>query len=415
MTSSIILGENNKMGKITSNFFNKYEGKINTPVNVHSQYYFRKPTFKKVKNPKYIYTHKTEKDFSSNDSEKRNNNYSCNNLHLNINNNSNNNYNYNNSLYNIYKFVIMKTINFLKKRVYQIHFQYFLYQLKIKRKIWEIKQSYKKLYDIIKKIENKKLKKYLNIYREKVLYLKAKDFLKLEKKNHVNISANNNKKNKQYLKKVINKKYLKNIQTIKKDKIQPKNSNRKNNINLIKKKDDKKELLIKILTIKQNHINEILLKYFKKWSNNLYPKYTKLNTVISSFDKIDKNQINLSLSNNNTINAENQKIKVNKKQIKIKRVNHCSNSQKDENKNHSSTSKEKKMRIVKRVSEPKEYFSLYNSYHKTLKDSFSFKKTDIILNENKMTILDKIFFVINKLESKKLLSKFFEFWKKGKK
>ena len=414
LPSSIIKGDgkNSKIGTVTSNFFNKYKEKSNQPLNVNTEFFFRKPLYK-ICNPKYVYTHKTKKDYKNNASEKRNN---CNN-----NNSLKNetNYNFNNTLYNVYKFVILKINNIIKKTCYQLYFQYFLYQLKIKKKIGELKMSYSLLYKIIKKVDNKKLKKYLNIYRERVLTLKAKDFIKNENKNNIcykPIDIKNIKKYNKYLKKKISKNTLNNPQIIKNYKSELQNSERnekKLKINNIKKNSNKKDILMKLLKIKKKFINKFILKYFRKWENNSLPRSAKNNPIVSKLNRLDINKMSVNGSNNNTINTDTKKITVNKKQLRIKRVNNFNNSQNNEHK-YSSLSKEKKMRIIKRVSEPKDYLLLYHSYNKNLRDNSKSKNFDILLDENKNTILDKIFSIINKLESKKLLSRFFIYWKKEK-
>ena len=73
------------------------------------------------------------------------------------------------------------------------------------------------------------------------------------------------------------------------------------------------------------------------------------------------------------------------------------------------------MKIIKRVSKPDEYLLLYNSYSKNLRDSINKCNNNEFLNEEKDMNINKIFYIINKLESKKLLFKFFKYWKKIKK
>ena len=71
------------------------------------------------------------------------------------------------------------------------------------------------------------------------------------------------------------------------------------------------------------------------------------------------------------------------------------------------------MRIIKRISNPDEYLPLYNSYNKKLKNSNLFS-SDIFLEEEANTV-DKVYYIINKIEIKKLLFKFFTYWKKNRK
>ena len=111
-------------------------------------------------------------------------------------------------------------------------------------------------------------------------------------------------------------------------------------------------------------------------------------------------------------NNKREKITVNKRQLRIKRINNENYSQNTEIKKND-TSKEKKMRIIKRISSPDEYLPLYNSYNKKIKNSNLFS-SDMFLEEEANTI-DKVYYIINKIEIKKLLFKFFKYWKKNRK
>ena len=143
LSSNIFKGENNsKIGKITYNFFNKYEDKDIKPIDSNSQYLFRKPIYKKQQNKKYIYVNKNinkDKNFYLHKKYSYNSKYDCNN---NI--NSGNKLKFNCTLYNIYKFVFFKTINFIKNKIYNTYFLNFIYQLKIK-KSWRIKKIFRYL------------------------------------------------------------------------------------------------------------------------------------------------------------------------------------------------------------------------------------------------------------------------------
>ena len=395
LRSNIIKGENNsKIGRMTYNFFNKYENKDIKPDSKDSPYYFRKPIYKKAQNKKYIYINKNiyKDDNFSEKINSSNSKYDSNNSL-----NNRNKLKFNNTLYNIYKFVFYKIINMIKKKLYNIYFPNFIYQLKIKRKIGQIKLYHSILLSIILKKEKKIKKKYLDIYREKVLTLKANELLKYEKNN--NIDSQDIKKNK-------NKNKNKNLNIYKtynenNNKSQIKLRNIKNTNSKINNKN--KNILLKLLKIKNKYINKSIVKYFNKWKKKPF-------IMLSYNNKSNNNKYN------NNINKKRNIIIVNKKKIKIKRDyknNSLNNSQKIEDKSYS-VSKEKKMKIIKRISKPDEYLLLYNSYSKNLRDSIN-KYTNNILNEEKNIPLNKIFYIINKLESKKLLFKFFKYWKKIKK
>ena len=73
------------------------------------------------------------------------------------------------------------------------------------------------------------------------------------------------------------------------------------------------------------------------------------------------------------------------------------------------------MKIIKRISKPHEYLLLYNSYNKNIRDSYKkLNSYDIFNDEIKNVTINKIFSIINKLESKKILFKYFISWKKNK-
>jgi hypothetical protein len=234
-------------------------------------------------------------------------------------------------------------------------------------------------------VNKKKIKKYLDVYRENVLISKANELLKNENNKAKNSMDKRNK--------FINNKRVENVSNIK-------------NSNLPIK--HKKEILMKLLNKKGNYINNLIKKYFAKWRINSKNFIPKIN-LQSSSSKLNDYRYK-------TINYENNTITVNKKKIKIKRQYNLNNSQKLEKKSSSNLSKEKKMRIIKRISKPDEYFLLYNLYNKNMKDSCNkLKKNDDIFNDEiKNAIYNKIFYIISKLESKKLLFKFFINWKKIK-
>ena len=415
--SSIIKNQNknNVVGKITSNFFKKYESETIHPITIKSEYLFRKPIYKKT-NYKKKYIYKNKNNLNQNQihdkkyiyENKKNNNY---------NNNSNSSFKqekqlkFNNTLFNVYKFFFVKIINFIKKKVYKLYYQYFLYQLKIKRKIIQLKLNYSTLLSVIQKMEKKRIKKYLDIYRENVLTLRANELImyeKLKNKNSFIHEDGKNKYKKKLIKKNNNEVY---INKNHKNKIELKNNIKNSNFNNIKSDSQKKDILLKLLKIKAKYIDKLTSKYFYRWivnSNNINAKKN------FTFQKIIKYNINLN-NNYNTVNNESSKITVNKKKLKIKKVNDLKHSIKTEKK-HNNLSKEKTMRIIKRISNPEEYIELYNTFNKNMKDSSRIKNNnDILLKKENNLTLEKIFRIIDKLESKKKLFKYFIYWKKTKK
>ena len=387
-----INGKNSKIGEKTTIFFNKYDEKTNQTININTENCFRKPMYKK-KNKKYIYIRKNicqkdQKNFSSEKSSK----YSSNII-------SEKNSRFSQTLFNMYKFVFLKIINIIKIKCYKFYFQKFLYYLKIKRKISELKLKYRSLQSIIKLIEKKLLKKYLNIYREKILTLKANDMIKYEKPKKNNYILLKKSPNKNVLKK-INKNIDNSNGNISRNSIQ----------NKIKDNPNKKNLIIKLLKIIKKYKNNSKLKYFNIWKSRI--KYFNSKNKFKKIEKIkiiNKNFVTLN-------NEKDNKIIVNKKLLKIKKSKDKVNNSENKIGNYNnSLSKEKKMKIIKRVSNPEEYLSLYNSFNKNFKESINaLGKSDIFIDGNNNKILDKIFFIIEKIESKKMLFKFFNSWKKMK-
>ena len=402
--------KNIKKRKIFTKFFNKYEEKNSQPINVNTAHFFRKQISKiNQNNKKYIYIHKNinqkcEKNFSS---EKASNYNTI--KYLNKKNNENN-YKISNTLYNVYKFILLKIFKFIKNKFYETHYLNFIYQLKIKRKIFKLKKYYLFILLIILKIKKKRIKKYLDIYRENVLTIKAKDLIKYKiinnnnsnNKNFYNkIEVKSNIKNDRYQKKTMHKAYSNNniIKNIRNERKYSKNE-KSPNINIyIENNYNKKDLLMKLFKIKNKYINKLKSLYFNTWSNICYKMNSKLKKETA------RTQIKVNRKNGN------EKIIVKKKNLRIKRINKQDISNNLEKK-YNSLSKEKKMRIIKRMSDPDEYISLYNSFNKKMRNnSFNLANNNIFIHDEKDEII-KVYSIINKLESKKLLFRFFKLWKK---
>jgi len=405
-----------KIGKY-SNFNKKYKEIKNQPNNVNNVFFFKKPIYKKNHSNRkmYIYIHKNinQKEERNISSEKISSNISSN-KNLNISNEKNNtkfkqfNIN-NNTLTNIYKYIIVKIFKFIKVKFYKAYFQYFLYQLKIKRKVEQLK-NFSFLIQIIIKLDKKALKKYLNIYREKVLTLQATELIEYNNTKTFNIKSiiKSNDSNKFQIE--AGKKEYSNNTIINDNKVFDLKNGSINNDKENLLNDERKDLLIKLFRIKNKLIDEYISIYFNKWKD--FP-----NEINSKNENMFKNNIQFTKNTlykkyNNFSTNKRTRITVNKRQLKIKRINNENYSQ-NNNIKKNDTSKEKKMRIIKRISSPDEYIPLYNSYNKKLKNS-NLLSSDLLLDEETNTI-DKIYNIINKIEIKKLLFKFFIYWKKIRK
>ena len=413
LTSSVIKKEK-KMGN--SNFNKKYQEKAQ-PINANTAYFFKKPIYKKnhSNRRRYIYIHKNinQKEEKNISSDKISSNISSN-KNLNLNNENTiskfNHFNINNNaLNNIYKYVILKIFKFIKTKFYKTFFQYFIYQLKIKRKVGQLKK-FSFLNQIFMKINKKTLKKYLNIYREKVLTLQATELIGYNTTNTFNLKSIIKPNDSNTFKIESKKKEHSNNAIINHNKESNLKNGNKNNVKEYLLTDERKDLLIKLFGIKNKLIDQYKSIYFNKWRN--YPNNikSKNENVFKKNMQFNKNTLfkKYNILNNN----KREKITVNKRQLRIKRINGENYSQNTEIKKND-TSKEKKMRIIKRISNPDEYLPLYNSYNKKLKNSNLFS-SDIFLEEEANTV-DKVYYIINKIEIKKLLFKFFTYWKKNRK
>ena len=348
----------------SSNFNKKYQEIKNQPINVNTAYFFKKPIYKKdhSNRKRYIYIHKNinQKEEKNISSEKMNSNISSSkNLNSNTENNSSN-FNHfninNNTLHNIYKYIIVKIFKFIKAKFYKEYFQYFIYQLKIKRKIGQLK-NLSFLTKIIMKIDKKRLKKYLNNYREKVLTLKATELIGYNITNTFNIKSINDS-NKSKIE--PEKKEHSNNSIINDNKTSDlKNSNDKEYL----LEDRRKDLLINLFEKKEKFINDLSI-YFNIWRSFPYGVQSKNENAFKKNMQFSKNSLFKKYYNFN----KREKITVNKRQLRIKRINNENYSQNTEIKKNN-ISKEKKMRIIKRISNPDEYLPLYNSYNKKIKNS----------------------------------------------
>jgi hypothetical protein len=255
LTSSFIKKEK-KFGKI-SNFNKKYQEIKNQPINVNTAYFFKKPIYKKNHSNRkmYIYIHKNirQKEEKNLSSEKLSSNISSN-KNLNLNNeNNNNNFNHfninSNALNNIYKYIIVKIFKFIKAKFYKTFFQYFIYQLKIKRKVRQLKKvSF--LNQIFTKIDKKTLKKYLNIYREKVLTLQATELIGYNTTNAFNLKSIIKPNDSYTFKSESKKKEHSNNAIINHNKASNLKNGNKNNVKEYLLTDERKDLLIKLYGMK---------------------------------------------------------------------------------------------------------------------------------------------------------------------
>ena len=414
LTSSFIKKEK-KFGKI-SNFNKKYQEIKNQPINVNTAYFFKKPIYKKNHSNRkmYIYIHKNirQKEEKNLSSEKISSNISSN-KNLNLNNeNNNSNFNHfninNNTLNNIYKYILVKLFKFIKTKFYKVYFQYFIYQLKIKRKVGQLK-NFSFLIQIIMKIDKKALKKYLNIYREKVLTLQATELIGYNNNTNTFNKKSTIKPNDSNKFQIESEKnYHSNI-IINHNKSSDLEIGNKNNDKEFLLRNGRKDLLSKLFKIKNKLIDKYISIYFNKWKNLPNSIKSKNENAFKKNMQFNKNTL---YQKYNHFKNRREKITVNKRQLRIKRINNENYSQNTEIKKND-ISKEKKMRIIKRISSPNEYLPLYNSYNKKLKSSNLFS-SDIFLEEESNTI-DKVYYIINKIEIKKLLFKFFIYWKKKSK
>ena len=302
-----------------------------------------------------------------------------------------------------------RLVKFLYKKCYKENYPLLLYQLKIIRKLNIAKIKLDSLYNIINKMQKKKLKNWLKIYRENVLNEKVRE--EIMKKNIFQIYKD--KYNEELLEninikytKIPNKFMEKEISDII---IEDKNENEEDINNTIEEKiilrgnrkylpkDNNKQILLRnILNKKINLENKnkynILNNYFKKW-NKRTNKY---------FEK-EKPNIKLNLhSPDMEIRGKSKK-----KHIKIKFTRAITSktslgSIKSEDKSNSSIIHTKKMRIKNIVVNQTEYLTT------TLLNNSQIYQNSI--NKNKKII--KLLYLIDKIDNKNSMYKVFKYWKK---
>ena len=297
-------------------------------------------------------------------------------------------------------------VKFIYKKCYKENYPILLYQLKIILKLNITKIKIDSLYNIIKMIQKKQLKKWLKIYRENVLNEKVKEEI-MKKNIFKSVKEKNNEKleNIKYTK--TPNKFIEN--EINDIIIEDKNENEEEINSTIEEKiilrgkrkhllkQSNKDIILrnilnkKIALENKNKFN-ILNNYFKKWNKTTNKYYEKAKSNI----KINLHSPDMEIR---------QKSK--KKHIKIKYSRAITSktsigSIKSEGKSNSSTIHTKKMRIKNVVVGQTEYLTT------TLLNNSQMNMNNI--NKNKKII--KLLFLIDKIDNKNLMYKCFKYWKK---
>ena len=320
--------------------------------------------------------------------------------------NMKNNYKYQKRITRDKRNKIEKFVKFIYKKCYKENYPILLYQLKIILKLNITKIKIDSLYNIIKMIQKKQLKKWLKIYRENVLNEKVKEEI-MKKNIFKSVKEKNNEKleNIKYTK--TPNKFIEN--EINDIIIEDKNENEEEINSTIEEKiilrgkrkhllkQSNKDIILrnilnkKIALENKNKFN-ILNNYFKKWNKTTNKYYEKAKSNI----KINLHSPDMEIR---------QKSK--KKHIKIKYSRAITSktsigSIKSEGKSNSSTIHTKKMRIKNVVVGQTEYLTT------TLLNNSQMNMNNI--NKNKKTI--KLLFLIDKIDNKNLMYKCFKYWKK---
>ena len=359
------------------------------------------------------------------------------------------------------KIKIENFVKFLIKIFYRINFPDLIYQIQIIKKSNYIQNKNDSLYNIIKLIEIKRIKKYLKIYRENVLNEKVKEeflkknilkYRKINQKNNITFKQNKYKdkenkylrnknieeKGKEYLNKIEEENEemeklgneMENLMNQKKDIIKNNNDNynynkfienkgneeekyKENKDNAFMINDENNENINRNLSLLNKIINkkiklenknnsEILYKYYKLWKKN-------------SLNGIQKPKIKF-----NNLHSPDMEIrggnKSKKKHIKVKFSRAMTSktsigSIKSDGKSSSSLLPTKKMRIKNMIVNSRDYLttSLININNNSIYNHITNSNNNIYKNVIKLLNL------IDKMEGKKLLFKCFKNWKKNKK
>ena len=286
--------------------------------------------------------------------------------------------------YNNYIKIIIDFSLYIKRKCYSKYYPIFTYRLRIIKNMKLIENKYDHLENIIKHMEKKYIKRYYQIYREKILNRKIVSMINgIRKKTPKKIETDKtNKKN--YIITVN----LKNCIT---NKIKNINRNifiyKKQKNTVIKKKKPSK-LLLKIINNKISKLqiinNSLLVKSFNIWKNN--------NIGFDGVTDAQKNE-----SNRNSDHGERSSKTKHIKVIHRKSGSSQNNSMMKKEKNQvNKTSSFKKMNISSvKVMEP---CSLEVNFKEDINNNF----------------LNKLSTLIKKIEIKNLLCNYFKEWLKNK-
>lgn len=270
----------------------------------------------------------------------------------------------------------------ISKKYLQLYYPIFIYLLKIFKEIDILIKKKDKLVQIIKKINNKDLRKYYNKYRKNVLILKAKEMFYKEKK-----IKKRNLNNKIYQKKLTSNK-----------------TENPNNLNWIKV-----NINLNLQRSKSFNTNK-KLDILKKFVNNKIEILNNSNLIRIQyyFNKWKKKISNHQLSNTS---SDNIKVNVNKNDYDdfVRRTNSSLSSGKK---------KYIKVRHCRAYSERKPNVVNDNNSKKRVNNHTASKKIKFILSEPSVFAdyddcpVGKVASLVNKIEKKKIMFKYYNMWKK---
>ena len=322
--------------------------------------------------------------------------------------NNNNRYYYLKRITRIKKIKLESFIKFIKKKFYSIYFNV----LKNKYNTNSILYKIKNLVFVIDSILKNHMKKYLSVYREKILDIKAKEEIKkkkelilLNEKENVSVKILINKGTIIKVKKSsfgLKRNIDKNIKVISKNKNniindiileninesdnEEENKNKKNYYRYRRRNKEKPLKLLKKLVIKKNENNlRILNKYFNQWKNsNIFnEKKSKI-----KFRNMHSPDIQLRGNKKRHIKIKYSKALTSKTSL---------SSIKTERSNTSGILNIKKMKVRNIIVNSSDYQYLKHKTENNYNRSFKLSK------------------IIKKIENRNIIAKCFKYWKKIKK
>ena len=326
--------------------------------------------------------------------------------------NNNNRYYYLKRVTRIKKIKLESFVKFIKKKFYKIYFNILKNKYKISSKLYKIKT----LFFVIDSILRNHLKKYLTIYREKILDKKVKEEIKKKKTLTLLKEENEN----------IQIKLFKNKRILKENKIE-KNSPVKLKRNLDKnikvsfknQKDIINDIIFENINESDNEEeNKNQKNYFKYKRRNKEKSYKLLNKIVMKKVEINYRLLNKYFNQWKNLNIFNR----NKQKIKLRNMHSPDIEIRGNKKRHI------KIKYSRALTSKTSLSSIKSEGRSNTSGNFYIKKMrvrNIIVNSNNYSTIKyktennynkdiKLSNIIYMIDNKNIITKYFKYWKKMK-